>query len=187
MPDETTLESRVPPNHAGSSLLDYLSTRFRYQAREAWEGLVLSGKIRVNGQKAEPSLILKKGDRVAYSVVLQEPPVDRDIRVLHEEETFLVASKPGRLPSHADGNFIKNTFIYKLYGRTDAEFLDFVRRAKAGNALNWKSPEGAARQLLHASRLTFAHPLTGKALDFSAEMPGDMREFIKSGKLIVFS
>jgi RluA family pseudouridine synthase len=112
--EETILQSKVPPNHAGKQLLDYLATRFRYNAPEAWLELIQSGKVTVNEKTALPSQGLQRGDRVAYSVLLKEPPVDRNIQILHEEETFLVAVKPGQLPSHADGNFIKNTFIHIL-------------------------------------------------------------------------
>src|ERR1039458_5480204 len=85
MSEETILQSRVPPNRAGLSLLDYLSGRFRYQTREAWEGLIASGKVTVNGKKAETLALLKTKDLVAYSVFLKEPPVDSNIQILHEE------------------------------------------------------------------------------------------------------
>ena len=121
MSDETILRSKVPPLQAGQSLAHYLSSRFRYQTLEAWHGLILSGKVTLNGVQAAPGRILQKGDSVEYQVVLQEPPVDRNIEIIHEEKNFLVASKPGQLPSHADGNFIKNTFIYILTEKMRAQ------------------------------------------------------------------
>jgi RluA family pseudouridine synthase len=96
------------------TLLDYLAGRFRYQSIETWNKMILEGRITLKGAKAQPSQVLEKGDRIAYRVVLREPPVDGNIRILHEEETFLVAEKPGNLPSHADGTFIKHTFIHIL-------------------------------------------------------------------------
>jgi RluA family pseudouridine synthase len=119
--EETILQSKVPPNHAGKQLLDYLASRFRYNAPEAWLELIQSGKVTVNEKTAFPSQELQRGDRVAYSVLLKEPPVDRNIQILHEEHTFLVAVKPGQLPSHADGNFIKNTFIHIITERLRAQ------------------------------------------------------------------
>ena len=68
----------------------------------------------MNHAHASPDRTLVRNDIVSYTVVLREPPVDGAIRILYEEETFLVADKPGNLPSHADGNFIKNTFIFIL-------------------------------------------------------------------------
>lgn len=320
MPDETILQSKVPQNLAGHSLLDYLSNRFRYQTREAWKSLIHSGKVAVYGKKASPELHLQKGDRVAYSVVLREPVVDRNIQILHEEDSFLVATKPGQLPSHADGNFIKNTFIYliteelrkkgwkgdvrlvhrldretsglmvvaknkethltltqqfesgkvekeyqavvigrvekenfevagaigkdstsiisvrqkvvpegtpyskpslthfekikdldgftllrclpktgrtnqirvhldsishpivgdKLYGRTDKQFLEFIRHVKAGGDPAFTGHLETSRHLLHAGKLSFAHPASGNQVTFVAELPIDMRDFIET-------
>lgn len=305
---------------AGNILIDYLSQRFRYQTKDAWLDLIRSGKVTVNGNQASPALPLKKGDRVAYSVVLREPPIDPNIQILHEEESFLVASKPGQLPSHADGNFIKNTLIYlltqmlrdkgwkgdvrlvhrldretsglmvvaknraahlklvrqfeqgsvekeyravskgrmeektfevtgaigrdpesqisvrqkvvpagtpfskpaltlfekladlkdatllkcipktgrtnqirvhldsighpivgdKLYGRTDGEFLEFIKHVKAGGDPAFVGHAETPRHLLHASKLSFAHPETGELLSFEAEIPEDMKKFVKS-------
>jgi 23S rRNA pseudouridine1911/1915/1917 synthase len=75
------------------------------------------GKVTVNGKTTEAEHLLKKDDIVSYSDVLREPPVDSNIQVLHEEETFLVASKPGNLPSHSVGKYIRNTFIFLLRQR----------------------------------------------------------------------
>ena len=321
MSEETTLSSRITSNYAGLRLIDFLCSRFKYHTREQWNDIILRGKVSVNGAGSDPEYVLKKNDSVSYTVVLREPPVDTDINILHEEDTFLVAYKPGNLPSHADGNFIKNTFIYilrrrmiahgysgpvklvhrldretsgvmvigktddahrnlvrqfeegavkkeylavargviaedvfevsgaiapdeesaisirkkvvpegthdsrpaftqfevverfadstlarcfpatgrtnqirihlahvghpligdKLYGRTDDQFLEFVRRAREGNyeLLPWME---APRHLLHAAKLTFHHPATGKNVSFECPMPGDMRLYIECAR-----
>jgi RluA family pseudouridine synthase len=323
MGDETILQCRVPPKQAGKQLLDYLASRFRYQTPEVWRNLIGLGKVTVNGKTALPTQALEPGDKLSYAVILKEPPVDKNIRILHEEETFLVAMKPGQLPSHADGNFIKNTFIYlitehlrkggwkgdvklvhrldretsgllvvakdreahrklaeqfekglvekeyravsrgaieqwtfevngaigkdresqisvrqklvppgtpfskpsvtffekledlreatvlrcipktgrtnqirvhldsighplvgdKLYGRSDDEFLAFVRHVKSGGDPAWAGHLETPRHLLHASKLSFAHPETGEKIFFEAEMPEDMRRYLEKNKL----
>jgi RluA family pseudouridine synthase len=114
MTEKTILQTKITPAAAGQILLDYVAGRFRYQPRDHWEKMILEGELTLNGQKAALDQPLQIGDVLAYSVVLQEPEVDRDIRILHEESNFLVADKPGWLPSHADGNFIKNTFIHLI-------------------------------------------------------------------------
>jgi predicted acetyltransferase len=40
--------------------------------------------------------------------------------------------------------------------------------------------QGASRVLLHASRLTIDHPVTGKRLSFSAPLPPDMEEAVQA-------
>lgn len=116
MSEETTLSSRISPGNAGMRLIEFLSSRFKYHTREEWIEIILRGSVTVNGAASVPDYILKKNDTVSYTVVLREPPVDPDIRIIHEDDSFLVAHKSGNLPSHADGNFIKNTFIYILRG-----------------------------------------------------------------------
>ncbi len=317
--ETTTLNSKISVSWTGRTLLDFLSTRFRYHTPSEWEALIQEGSVTLNGKGSSPGAPLKKNDIVSYTVVLKEPPVDRDIIILHEEETFLVACKPGNLPSHADGNFIKNTFFYilndmlagrgpggrlrlvhrldretsglmvvtrdlaahrdlagqfeagavekeylalargalreesllvegaiaaddrsrisirrrvvpdgtqgasssttrlevierfrdatlircvpltgrtnqirvhldhighplmgdKLYGRTDDQFLEFVNRARAGNH---EPPPwcDAPRQMLHARRLSFRHPVNGAPLSFEAPVPDDMRRLMDS-------
>ncbi len=270
----------------------------------------------VNDEPGRPGLKLRHGDLVAYAVELKEPPVDTRIIVLHDEPAFAVAIKPGQLPSHADGNFIKHTFIHliqgmlkkgpgdarlvhrldretsglmivsrdkeahanlmrqfaagtvektytavvtgrigqerfevsgplgrdpasaisvrhalvpadtpgakdsrtefvveqvlkdatvvrciphtgrtnqirvhltsighpivgdKLYGKTDEEFLAFVRHVRAGGDPGYAGHAETTRQLLHASTLSFDHPKTGERVTFTAELPFDIRDYI---------
>lgn len=316
-PSETILQSKVPPRLGGSTLLDYLFARFPYQSRETWASLILRGKVRVNGQKPSAAQVVHAGNLVSYATVLHEPAVDRDIRILHDETSFLVALKPGNLPSHADGRFITHTFIAilkdltrekgyagflglahrldretsglmvvakdpraqkrlmeqfargsvekeylawargvvgpdtletdapigrdpsgivsirrkalppgtpgaqaaatrfevvrreesatllkcrptggrthqirahlehlgfpvvgdKLYGRKNEEFIDYVNAVKQDGERDWTAMFGAPRQLLHASRLAFAHPDTGTPVVFEAPLPEDMTVF----------
>lgn len=70
----------------------------------------------------------------------------------------------------------------KLYGRTDAEFLSFVKNVKAGcyDLLPWQE---TSRHLLHASRLTINHPISGEPVVFDAPVPEDMRSFIRNNRI----
>jgi RluA family pseudouridine synthase len=113
-PEKTILQSRVPSHGEGKTLLAYLAGRFRYQSQDDWEKKIIRGEVTLNEKPSTPLKILQPGDCIAYQLVLKEPPVNKDIKLLYEEKSFLVATKPGNLPSHADGNYIKNTFIYLL-------------------------------------------------------------------------
>jgi len=97
--------------------LDFHTQRFKYQTCEAWKLEIGRGKVTVNGKASTADYLLRRNDIVAYSFVRTEPPVDINIQIMHEEETFLVANKPGNLPSHADGNYIRNTLIFLLRQR----------------------------------------------------------------------
>jgi len=67
----------------------------------------------------------------------------------------------------------------KLYGKTDEEFLAFVRHVRAGGDPGFPGRAETPRHLLHASRLAFDHPETGRRSIFEAPMPDDMREYIE--------
>jgi len=320
MDRSTELKTKVPPGAEGVILIHYLMNRFRYKDKEAWEKEIREGRVTLNKAPTVPDQPLKARDLICYRVDLKEPEVDRDVRILHREEGFLVALKPAHLPSHADGNFIKNTFVGvlgelllsqgskerprlvhrldretsglmavaltkealraltkqfeegrvekeylalvkgevawertevggsvardpessitirrkvvpygtpdsqpaltllekvrsgngasvlkcfpktgrtnqirvhldsighpvvgdKLYGRSDAEFLEFVAFAKEGGDPRKWEKAGAPRLMLHASRLSFKHPMTGAPLTFEAPLPPDMAAFIET-------
>lgn len=324
MPDttESILQSKVPQKFSGARLVDYLAIRFPYHSREEWGKQITDGKVLVNESPAAPDKILSHGERVAYTVVLKEPHVDKNIFLIHDEESFLVAHKPGQLPSHADGNFIKNTFVFllnemmtakgnirplrlvhrldretsglmvvaknkeahtnlmrqfeessvqkeylavvrgrleqdrfevsgelgrdphssvtirhalitggsensrqsltlfekvqelpnatlvrcipktgrtnqirvhlahighpvvgdKLYGKTDAEFLEFIHHVKNGGDPSFEGHAETPRQLLHAGRLEFSHPASGEQVSFIDAMPDDMLEYMGRNK-----
>ncbi len=114
MPEKTTLSSVINKNTSQVRLIDFLCLRFKYHNNEEWARLIRCSDVKVNGNSSSPEYVLKNKDIVSYSVVLREPPIDSNIKIIHNEESFLVAFKPGNLPVHADGNFIKNTFIYLI-------------------------------------------------------------------------
>jgi 23S rRNA pseudouridine1911/1915/1917 synthase len=67
----------------------------------------------------------------------------------------------------------------KLYGRTDADYLEYVRFVKQGGDPWWDGRLPAGRQMLHAAILRFAHPTTGAPLTFESPLPTDMAEFVR--------
>jgi 23S rRNA pseudouridine1911/1915/1917 synthase len=117
MTEETTFSYRITTRFAGTSLIDFLAGRFKYRPSEEWVRMIGLGKVTVNGNTVKSGHLLKEDDIVSYFDVLREPPVDTNIQVLHEEETFLVANKPANLPSHSGGRYIRSTFIYLLRRR----------------------------------------------------------------------
>jgi RluA family pseudouridine synthase len=130
MTEETRLSLRITSLFAGRSLLDFHTQRFKYQTTEEWELEIGRGKVTVNGKSSSVDYLLKIDDIVAYSFVHTEPPVDINLQIMHEEETFLVANKPGNLPSHSDGKYIRNTLIFLLRQRlADKGFLGALHLA----------------------------------------------------------
>ncbi|MFH0975390.1 MAG: RluA family pseudouridine synthase [Spirochaetota bacterium] len=183
MPEPTTLSSVINKNNAGARLIDFLSSRFRYHTIEKWEEIINAQDVKVNGSASLPDYILKNKDIVSYTVILNEPPVDSNIKIIHNEDSFLVAFKPGNLPSHADGNFIKHTFSYlikkmmsdkgydgylKLAHRLDRETSGLLVVAKSKDA-----NRALARQFeAHAVEKEYIAIVRGSIQDASFEADG---------------
>ena len=71
--------------------------------------------------------------------------------------------------------------LHPLTGRTHQirVHMQYINHPLIGDTLY--NPENTLmnRQALHAYKLRFTHPLTGTALEFTAEMPEDMKEVLK--------
>lgn len=44
-------------------------------------------------------------------------PVDKDVRIIFEDDGLLVIDKPGNLPCHPGGSYLNNTLLHVLRGR----------------------------------------------------------------------
>lgn len=67
----------------------------------------------------------------------------------------------------------------KLYGRPDAEYLDFVTRVKNGGDAREVPAGEPNRQLLHAAELAFDDPDTGVRVQFMSALPDDFAVWLR--------
>jgi 23S rRNA pseudouridine1911/1915/1917 synthase len=67
----------------------------------------------------------------------------------------------------------------KLYGQSDARYLEYVAHLKAGGDPAWPGQLATGRQMLHASELRCLHP-RGSALHCLAPTPDDMQRLLAS-------
>ena len=58
--------------------------------------------------------------------------------------------------------------------------LSSVGHAVVGDTTYGRPVEGLSRQFLHAHRLAFLHPVTGKPVTFVAELPGELGSYLDS-------
>jgi 23S rRNA pseudouridine1911/1915/1917 synthase len=112
--------------------------------------------------------------RVRQAVGAGQPAVTEFERLATDGKLSLVSAKPrtGRLHqirahlAHAGHPVVGD----KLYVGEGEAYMKAVRRELAREDLD---ALGADRQLLHAWRISFAHPVTGKALSVEAPVPAD--------------
>lgn len=126
--DTLVLRSRIPPNARGSTLLDYLTSRFRYHDAAGWREALNRGALELDGRRASGDERLRAGMRLSYTKQHREPPVATAVTVLYRDAALLVVDKPAHLPVHADGPFIRNTLIALLRERLGAPDLQLVHR-----------------------------------------------------------
>ncbi|MBD3366844.1 MAG: RluA family pseudouridine synthase [Candidatus Eisenbacteria bacterium] len=124
-------------------LIDYLAERFRYLPRALWEERLRNGRIRVNGEVAHGSLIVRRDDEVEYTVTVDEPEVDRSYDAVYEDDELLIVSKSGNIPVHASGQFIGNTLVAVLRAERgdDLTLCHRLDRETSGLIVLTKSPE----------------------------------------------
>src|SRR5262245_46613770 len=127
-PDSIALRSRVPAHADGTTLLDYLLQRFPYHDRTTWLGEIAAGRLLVDERPGRAEYVLRRGTSVTYLKEHREPIVDDDIRVMHDDGAIVVTEKPAHLPMHADGPFMRNTFIHVLRTKLASPALQLVHR-----------------------------------------------------------
>lgn len=133
--DVVQLSSRVPPQMHGATLLDYLCRRFRYFDRDGWQRELDRGRIEVDGVTAGADLVMRGGTAVVYNKPHQEPPIDRDVRILYRDSDIVVVDKPAHLPMHSDGPFLRHTLIFLLrseHGLAGATLVHRLDRETSG-------------------------------------------------------
>ena len=110
---------------SSQTLLEFLSGRFHYHTVEEWKGLIGEGRVTVNDRAASEGQPLRAGDEVTYTTTAwEEPKVNPDYRVVFEDDSLLVLSKPAPLPVHAIGAYFQNTLMH-LLRRDRPEAADF--------------------------------------------------------------
>ncbi len=104
----------VDPFRSGWTLGDFLAHRFRYHPPHIWRERIAAGAVRVGDAPATVATPVHAGDRITYTLVHEEPPVDFAFSILHEDADCLAVAKSGNIPMHTGGRYIRNTLIAHL-------------------------------------------------------------------------
>lgn len=143
-PEERIVTTIVPGEAEGVRLDSYLTGRFTYRSRTAWQKCIKSGSILLNGRKTSASRALHAGETISLVLSgeeLQEPPVRTDYKILLDTPNFLAVDKPGNLPVHPSGGYFNHTLqrllipdhgVVHPVNRLDRETSGIVLFAKTG-------------------------------------------------------
>jgi RluA family pseudouridine synthase len=113
---------------AGRRLDLLLAEKYRALSRSTWQHKITGGEVTLNEKPTRPSRIVREGDIIRFSCRMRpEPDVDRNIRIVFEDDDLLVIDKPGDLPVHASGTYRRNTLnelLMELFrGRGHENFI----------------------------------------------------------------
>jgi 23S rRNA pseudouridine1911/1915/1917 synthase len=128
-PETVTLKTLIE-HKSSQTLLDFLCNRFTYHNEDEWLDRIRDGRVKVNDLAASEHQPLRAGDEVAYTTeAWEEPEVNKDYRVVHEDEALLILSKPSPLPVHAIGAYFQNTLMHLLrQDRPESQDFQLVHR-----------------------------------------------------------
>ncbi len=132
----------VKMKHDGWKLIDFLVDSVPMIPREKWLSKIESGDLKVSGKPTTPDFTVVSGYRLSHtSDEKTDPPVNRNVELIYDDEDMIVVSKPAPLPMHACGRFTKNTLLnfleltmprtqFKITHRIDANTTGAVIFAK---------------------------------------------------------
>lgn len=107
---EQVVEFTVTESESGERLDRLLATRYPRFSRDIWQSRIERKEVSINGNTAKSSRRVKEDETVRFTFERdEEPSVNRDYSILHEDHDILVIDKPPNLPVHPTGPYHKNT------------------------------------------------------------------------------
>jgi 23S rRNA-/tRNA-specific pseudouridylate synthase len=112
-PYDFTWTTNCKERWTNRTLYDIYSKEFTRAIRNlSLDHMISSGRIRVNDEIKDKNYLLKNGDKITHKHHRHEIPVTaRKIKIIHEDDDFLVINKPSSIPIHPCGKYRYNSLI----------------------------------------------------------------------------
>lgn len=147
-PAEQVYESYLPGKYFGYTVVGYFTDRFPYLSREEWTDRILDGRITVNGVCVAPDSLLKEHDYIVTRMgVREEPPADRTLDVVYEDDAIRVFNKGAPLAVHPSGRYFKNSLteiLKEVYPKETPRPVQRLDALTTGLIVFAKTKEAAA-------------------------------------------
>ncbi|MCZ2493022.1 RluA family pseudouridine synthase [Dellaglioa carnosa] len=188
--EDTTLVNRVKGHliaTGSSSLVPHVITRLdRFTsglvllAKHGFAHSLIAAQLS-NGQLEKSYLAIVEGDVKSDQGDIKEPIGKKEGEI---RRSVMAEGKASETTYKVVTRFPDYTLVdVKLVtGRTHQirVHFDFIHHALVGDALyDGPMDKGIERQALHAAKLSFEDPFTGKKLAFESELPDDMARLLK--------
>ncbi|PWN22028.1 pseudouridine synthase [Microstroma glucosiphilum] len=95
-------------------ILDVLVEEFRDRTKHYYTWAIHKGLLKINGEKVLPGYIVRNGDVITHTAHKHEPPITSDpVRILYQndEQGRVVVVKPGSVPVHPAGRYLRHTLL----------------------------------------------------------------------------
>ena len=131
---------------AGRTVLAWLSRRYRHSSEAAWRARIADGEVRLDGDVAVATDVLRPGQALVWRrPPWEEPPVPLGFAVLHRDAQLLAVAKPRGLPAVPNGGFLEHTLLSCVRRRhPEAVPMHRLGRGTSGLVL-FARTEGARR------------------------------------------
>ncbi|CAI2370948.1 unnamed protein product [Moneuplotes crassus] len=193
----------------GKSIYQICKDEFQAYSNQYYHDAILSGRVKVNNTKVPLDYEMKDGDQIQhYAERLESPIIDCEIKIISEDDQFLVVDKPPSMPVHPCGNINYNCLKSILEQEFKHDYLRVVHRldkqtsgivffAKTADAANeFKQNlevKDAIKKVYFArikgkleseeDKLVVDQPIWFKSTDFySTEPPDTSEKTLKKGK-----
>ncbi|CAO1627102.1 unnamed protein product [Sympodiomycopsis kandeliae] len=109
-----TFNTHAKQRWYGRRILDVLVEEFRDRTKHYYTWAIHKGLLTINGETVTPSYIVQNGDLLTHTAHKHEPPITSDpVRILHRDDMqgTLVVVKPGSVPVHPAGRYMRHTLL----------------------------------------------------------------------------
>ena len=130
------LEGILNNRWLGKQLYQVWWEEFKAYSKEYYLSAIQSGKVKVNNLVVSPEYVMKHSDQIQhYAERLETPILDEEIKIIEDNDEFLILDKPSSMPIHAWGNYKYNTLMCILereYGYKDLRIVHRLDKQTSG-------------------------------------------------------
>lgn len=96
-------------------VLEVFSTEFRLFPKSYYENALNNGRVSLNNKVANVNSVIRNGDLITHRMHRHEPPVtSRPIKIIHQDDNYVIVDKPSGIPVHPTGRYRHNTVTFVL-------------------------------------------------------------------------
>jgi len=128
-PYHFTFTTHAKGRWVGDKLSDVFAREFRAMEPGAYSRCIEEGLIRVNDKVSSIDYRIQNNDFISHTVHRHELPVtDQKLKILKEDDDWVVVDKPGSIPVHPCGRYRHNSITFILAKEHGLKTIHTVHR-----------------------------------------------------------